>query len=105
MDPISLAVGAVILGVGWLIGRIHRPQPASQPPLYQCTCGHPFSDHDPKTDACHGAVAGGHARTSAGDYIGIQRLPCTCRRYVGEYPIDITTLGLPGMPPDMEHPS
>lgn len=96
LDPISLVVGAAILGAGWAAGRFQRP--ARQRSAYTCTCDHPLSDHDRTSGACHGVIVDEDAYSPEGRSLGVQRIPCTCRQYVGEYPVDITTLGLPGMP-------
>ena len=45
MDPLSLAVGAVILAVGMLIGRRMRRKPP-KPPAIKCGCGHNYGAHE-----------------------------------------------------------
>jgi hypothetical protein len=90
MDPISLAVGAVILGVGFLAGRFRRPRRTPTP--YMCTCKHPFSQHDPTTRKCH-------------EKLGMDRAEsCRCRQYVGELPLDLTIINEPLPLPSKDKP-
>lgn len=89
MDPISLTVGAAILGAGFLAGRFRRPRRTTTP--YMCPCKHPLSFHNPNTNECHGTVGWDNNR-------------CTCKQYVGEMPIDLGVLNQPLPPPSSEKP-
>ena len=88
MEPVSLVVGAVLLAVGYLAGRLGRRRP-SPPPLPQavCACGHPLSQHDPETTACAAEVAR-DAYTKRGRWAGHTWVACSCRQYIGPRPID-----------------
>lgn len=90
MDPISLAVGAAILGAGFLAGRFRRPG-RSTGLQYTCSCEHPLSFHDPKTKTCHGTI-------------GWDKVSCTCKQYVGEMPLDLSVLNQPLPPPSSDKP-
>jgi hypothetical protein len=99
MDPISLAVGAALLATGWLTGRVRRGRASAPVPAWECGCGHSFALHNRETSECTGETKREHY-TVTGARNGYEWVQCSCRRYVGEVPIDITTLGLPGMPRD-----
>jgi len=99
MDPISIAVGAAVLATGWVTGRLgrRRPEMAEIRPVGECGCGHSLALHDTETTRCTAEIR--RVRQDAhGNRNGHEWVPCSCQRYVGEYPVDITTLGLPGMP-------
>lgn len=91
IDPLSLAVGGGLLALGWLAGRFRRPARAPAP--YTCTCLHPLSDHDKKTKACHARTFQRRTQTTHSRYVD-----CTCRQYVGDTPIDMSTLTFPTLP-------
>jgi hypothetical protein len=82
MDPLSLAVGAGILAVGFLAGRIGRRTGRRRPPDDQpddqpiCGCTHHRSMHDPESGTCHARVMDGY-----------YQLTCRCRQYSGPVPI------------------
>lgn len=81
MDPISLAVGAVLLGIGYLCGRLGRARRVPPPKdPYRCGCTHHLAAHDPKTNACNASVY-------KGSIYGYQ--PCACKQYVGERPVTL----------------
>ncbi|HET9144092.1 hypothetical protein [Actinophytocola sp.] len=85
MDPASLAVGAAILVLGYLFGRVGRSRRASRTgsPSYVCGCRHHLSLHDPTTGAC-----------KASDYSVAQDRyrPCSCQQYIGERPLDLSLI-------------
>jgi hypothetical protein len=87
IEPLSLAVGAALLAVGFLAGRIGRV--SRRPPDDQqvCGCTHHRSMHDPESGACHARVKDGYY-----DYT------CRCRRYSG--PVPIETLWTPPVLPE-----
>jgi hypothetical protein len=83
-----MAVGAVIAGVGLLIGerrgRRRKARPAEPKPV--CGCTHHRALHDVDDGICHGTVA----RQLWNDrnlLAGMEHVPCPCRRYVGPEPI------------------
>lgn len=102
MDPLSLIIGAGILGVGWLAGRFRRPARAPKEPRYICGCGDHLSEHDPQTGRCHGTTTRDIYRK--GDWEGEEAVACTCRQYVGPRPLDMAHLDfpLPKLPPPGE---
>ncbi len=84
MEPISLAVGAVIFIAGYVsgrIGRVRRMPRAADP--YRCGCTHHLSQHDPATNACN---------VSINKHDGHGYRPCACKQYVGERPLDLDLL-------------
>ena len=87
IDPLTLLVGATILAVGFLAGRITRRRSTPQTPLPTCGCGHGLDQHDPETKMCHAQ----HPRSkfdTGGDWVGYTYVPCTCRQYVGPRPLE-----------------
>lgn len=79
-DPVTLITGAGIFAAGTLLGRIRRA--GRQPPVAKCSCGHAMALHDKAADKCHGE----NSRTrfnKNGEAIGVDWVPCPCRRYVG----------------------
>ena len=96
MDPITLTVGAVILGVGYVTGRIGRKKTktASDPNKPVCGCGHGLHAHDPKSSVCNATV-----RVSKynpyGDWVGHEYKPCACKQYIGPKEIDLNKIYLP----------
>ncbi len=91
MEPLSLAVGAVLLAVGYVSGRLGARRTARartpQHPVAMCACGHPLSQHDPKEQTCHAEVAR-DAYNWMGRWAGHTWVDCRCRQYVGPRPID-----------------
>lgn len=48
LDPLSLAVGGVLLAAGWFMGRVsrrHTRAAASSVPAVVCSCGHGYGGH------------------------------------------------------------
>ncbi len=88
MEPISLAVGAVLLGAGFVAGRWQR-RPFAPPPQRTplCGCGHTLSQHDRRTSTCYAELRR-DAFDKRGRFAGHTWVPCTCRQYVGPLPID-----------------
>jgi hypothetical protein len=88
VEPISLLVGAVLLGVGFVAGRWHR-RPSTPPPQMTplCGCGHPLSQHDRETNTCYAELRR-DIFDRRGRWAGHSWVPCTCRQYVGPRPID-----------------
>ncbi|MFI6871010.1 hypothetical protein [Nocardia sp. NPDC050406] len=85
MDPISLIVGAGLVGVGWVVGRFgHRmargKAEGTSPAL--CGCGHDLSLHDRKAGECHAE----YRRKSPWGYKEWAR--CGCRHYTGPTPLE-----------------
>jgi hypothetical protein len=93
MDPLSLAVGAGILAVGFLAGRIGRRtgrRPPEESPI--CGCTHHRSMHDPESGECRGEIRRGNW------FDGVHYVGCTCQRYGG--PVPIETLWTPPVLPE-----
>ncbi|NNH73984.1 hypothetical protein HLB23_29725 [Nocardia uniformis] len=88
-DPLSLAVGAGLLGIGWIVGRFgHRTAQgkAINAPATSalCGCGHDLSLHDRKAGACHAE----HMR-KVGMGTGMKEWArCGCRQYTGPTPLE-----------------
>ena len=88
MDPVSLLVGAALLGVGFLAGRLGRRAPAAPPPMTPlCGCGHTLSQHDTATNTCYAELRR-DTYDKRGRWSGHSCVPCTCRQYVGPRPVD-----------------
>ncbi|GAB2637505.1 hypothetical protein [Nocardia goodfellowii] len=81
-DPLSLAVGAGLLGAGWVVGRYARRPARATAVVARCGCGHDLSMHDPEKGLCHSEI---RRRNMGGLYEWIQ---CGCRRYTGPQPIE-----------------
>lgn len=79
-DPITLAVGAGIAGVGWAVGRFGRRSPAGSA-VARCGCGHDLALHDPEAGTCHAELV----RKTYGGPVWVQ---CVCRRYTGPVPVE-----------------
>jgi hypothetical protein len=105
-DPFSLAAGGVLVGIGYVSGRIGRrknkknPTP-SKPLKAICGCSHGYHNHDPKTGVCTALVLHKDWYDERGRYRGNQRLACTCKQYNGPKPLEqyFATMTLP--PADM----
>lgn len=89
MEPLSLIVGAALLGIGWVIGRFgHRASRAKaisgSAAMSMCGCGHDLSLHDRQAGECHAE----HMR-KVGMGTGMKEWArCGCRRYTGPTPLD-----------------
>ncbi len=92
-DPLSLVVGAALVGVGWACGRLGgRRAQAERKPGALCGCGHDLAMHDRESGTCH-------AETFRKNGYGMREwATCTCRRYTGPTPLD-EVFAPPIMPP------
>jgi hypothetical protein len=88
VDPLSLAVGGLLVVVGFVTGRLGRRRPTGPVvPQAVCACGHPLSQHDPESTICHAEVAR-DSYTKRGKWAGHTWVACSCRQYIGPRPID-----------------
>ncbi|MFB8274314.1 hypothetical protein [Nocardia colli] len=84
-DPITLAVGAGILGVGWAVGRYgHRGAIGGKTPrsVAKCGCGHDLAIHDAQAGECHAEERRSIAPATW------EWVRCPCRRYTGPLPVE-----------------
>ena len=88
MDPVSLVVGAALLGAGMVLGRLlpRNRSAESATPSPICGCGHDRAFHDQDKGRCH-AVERTERKDMFGNTRGWLEAPCTCRRYNGPEPI------------------
>lgn len=63
-------------------------------PAYTCGCGHSLAQHDPTDDGCYAEVERRHY-DSLGNFGGYRWVRCTCRRYVGDRPLDPALFAVP----------
>ncbi|MEU1956425.1 hypothetical protein [Nocardia rhamnosiphila] len=95
MDPLSLAVGAGLVAIGWIGGRFgSRRRAGSTPKLTaRCGCGHDLALHDRETGKCHAELSrrGMHGMR---EWVG-----CNCRRYTGPIPLE-EMFSPPILPPE-----
>jgi hypothetical protein len=89
VEPVSLLVGAALLAVGFLGGRLSRRTRAAPPalPAPLCGCGHTLSQHDTESNTCYAELRR-DTFDKRGRFSGVAWVPCTCRQYVGPRPID-----------------
>ncbi|MFF0531724.1 hypothetical protein ACFYT3_25485 [Nocardia amikacinitolerans] len=84
MDPLSLAVGAALVGVGFVCGRFgrRRARSGAKALTARCGCGHDLALHDRETGKCHAEISrkGVHGLR---EWVG-----CQCRRYNGPTPLE-----------------
>ncbi|MTE12732.1 hypothetical protein GLP40_08100 [Nocardia sp. CT2-14] len=84
MDPLSIVLGGVLVGGGWLAGRFgSRPMKpgATQGPAL-CGCGHDLALHDREAGHCH-------AETFRKTGVGFKAWArCNCQRYTGPTPLE-----------------
>jgi hypothetical protein len=88
MDPLSLAVGAVVLAVGYVFGRFSPTRRRVQQPKASdavCDCKHSLAYHD--MDGCH-VSAERDKYSSLGDWRGKEYVPCECKQYTGPKVLD-----------------
>jgi hypothetical protein len=99
MDPLSLAIGAACVAVGYALGEIPGRRPKTDPaPI--CPCKHSIAVHDPETKQCREQERRDRW-DSAGDWVGYDYVPCPCRRYLGpELLADVWSPGIALPPPD-----
>jgi hypothetical protein len=79
----------ILIGA-WLVGDkvvdfIHDRRESKKAPEPICGCGHHLANHDPATGICHDIDLESVYSSKKGDYI--EKIPCTCRQYVGPMPI------------------
>ncbi|MFI5537837.1 hypothetical protein ACIA5H_15735 [Nocardia sp. NPDC051900] len=94
LDPLSLAVGAGLVGVGWVCGRfVPRRGRAGKELRARCGCGHDLALHDRSSGACHAEISrkGIHGLR---EWVG-----CHCRRYTGPIPLE-EVFASPILPPE-----
>ncbi|MGW0179566.1 hypothetical protein [Nocardia sp. NPDC003345] len=95
LDPLSLAVGAGLLGVGWAAGRFGQRgrRTARKQLTARCGCGHDLALHDRETGTCH-------AESSRRGTHGLREwVTCPCRRYTGPTPLE-DVFASPILPPE-----
>lgn len=80
-DPISLGVGAVLLMLGWLVGRRGRPKLVGA----VCSCGHGYGIHE-DGKKCVAAVERPHYYSN-GTRNGYEWAQCACLCYDGPEPL------------------
>ncbi|MEU4314561.1 hypothetical protein [Nocardia sp. NPDC024068] len=93
LDPLSLAVGAGLVGVGWACGRFGRRVPRTKKLIARCGCGHDLALHDRETGTCH-AESSRRGTHGLREWIG-----CQCRRYTGPTPLE-DVFAPPILPPE-----
>lgn len=86
IDPISLTLGAALVGGGWVLGRFGS-RSGKQPKQLAaatalCGCGHDLAVHDRESNRCHGETfrKNGHGLKEWAN--------CNCRRYTGPTPLE-----------------
>ncbi|MBL1073276.1 hypothetical protein JK358_02590 [Nocardia sp. 2] len=92
LDPISLVVGAGLVGLGWAAGRFGRRSNQPTPAPAVCGCGHDLSLHDRKAGECHFESP---RKTGWGMTVWAR---CGCRTYTGPTPLE-DLLTPPVLPP------
>lgn len=80
---LEMLTGGVLFLLGVLVGRFlpARSPARPEPPKPICACGHPLSNHNPKTRACNVATI----RLVNSREVG--RGNCPCLQYVGPEPL------------------
>ncbi|WP_280398765.1 hypothetical protein [Nocardia carnea] len=96
LDPLSLAVGAGLVALGWAVGRFgHRrtARPGRNHLTARCGCGHDLALHDRESGTCH-------AEFSRRGTSGLREwVRCSCRRYTGPTPLE-EVFSSPILPPE-----
>ncbi|WP_280418824.1 hypothetical protein [Nocardia carnea] len=95
LDPLSLAVGAGLLAVGWAGGRFgsRRRAGSARTLTARCGCGHDLALHDRADGTCH-------AESSRRGTHGLREwVKCNCRRYTGPTPLE-DVFSSPILPPE-----
>lgn len=88
IEPLSLGLGAGLLGVGMLIGRAMRVKPPKPKPIQPvCSCGHGYGQHQ-DGGRC-GAEVKRATRWGSGQYdpIDFEYVPCSCLKHDGPVPL------------------
>lgn len=89
--------GALILLAGLVIGRFLPSRRKPKTPQAICGCKHHLAKHDPQTRACHATIEQ-RKYNKAGENIGEEHVPCTCRQYIGPTPVE-AFFTMPMLPP------
>ncbi|MGW5385916.1 hypothetical protein [Nocardia sp. NPDC003963] len=95
MDPLSLAIGAGLIAIGWVGGRFgsRRRGGSGAKTTARCGCTHDLALHDRETGKCHAELSrrGIHGLR---EWVG-----CNCRRYTGPIPLE-EVFSPPILPPE-----
>lgn len=78
-EVLSTAVGAVSVIIGFIMGRMHRPE--KKPTGEICQCEHGASTHD--KEGCHASISVENRWDALGNPNGWRYGKCACVRYVG----------------------
>lgn len=82
----TLAVGAGILLVGMLIGRVARLRRRPARPVPVCGCGHHYAMHEPGVGRCHAKIM---EKTYVSGSTTETLEQCTCQVYTGPAPVEV----------------
>jgi hypothetical protein len=85
-EYLDFAVGAAILAIGYLGGRIHRPRKTIETPGPVCACRHTLGEHASTNGRCLAEIARPHYQIN-GNHNGKEWAPCACLHYVGPEPL------------------
>lgn len=100
MDPVSLAVGGVLIAAGWFLGRLtRRPRvtTAQLTSLTVCSRGHGYGSHE-NGARCAAQVDRPHYMKH-GERNGREWVPCPCLSYDGPEPLPRVWTGEPPVIP------
>lgn len=88
MDPIGMLVGAVLLAVGWIAGRVHwrRDRTPELSSATLCSCGHGYGIHD-EGKSCGAEVKRAATWNYYAQITGYEWVPCPCQSYDGPEPL------------------
>ena len=86
MDPVTIALAAVLFIAGWLTGRHARLKSAPKQPQPICMCGHHYGTHDPKHGDCNSQDKVERYSSTKGTWE--EWVTCSCVRYTGPQPIE-----------------
>ncbi|WP_433492115.1 hypothetical protein [Nocardia grenadensis] len=95
MDPLSFAVGAGLIAIGWIGGRFgsRRRTGSKNAVTARCGHGHDLAMHDRETGKCH-------AQLRRKDIHELRVwVGCNCRRYTGPKPLE-EVFSPPIVPPE-----
>lgn len=93
LDILSMLIGGGILATGGILGifatmLLQPSAPRPEPSPYTCGCTHALAVHDPETNKCH-ALVEIQKYNRYNSPAGKEHMPCACRQYVGERPVDV----------------